>query len=178
MRDRHDETRSQDTNTRVSKSRRRRKPDGARKTIKSRDLLDACFEHAAIGFSVTDLDGRIVEVNPALCSLTGYTEAELRSTPNIQTLLHSSDVAAASEKTQSLMAGKVPAYDVELRYVKNNGSIVWVRESVSLVHDKAGVPVNIVRLTQDISQQKLAEESLRKIEAWNITERKRAQELL
>ena len=178
MRDRHDETRSQDTPRRVSKSRRRLKPDGARKTIKSRDLLDACFEHAAIGFSVTDLDGRIVEVNPALCSLTGYSEAELRSTPNIQTLLHSSDAAAANEKTQSLMAGDVPAYDVELRYVKQNGSIVWVRESVSLVHDEAGVPVNIVRLTQDISQQKLAEESLRKIEAWNITERKRAQELL
>ena len=71
------------------------------------------------------------------------------------------------EKTHALIAGEIPAYVTEQRFVKRDGSIVWVRNNVFPVHDKDGLPINIVRLTQDITQQRLAEASLRKIEAWN-----------
>jgi PAS domain S-box-containing protein len=135
--------------------------------MKNRDLLDVCFEHATIGFAVTDLEGRVLEVNRALCLLTGYSEAELQSTSDIHTLIDPSDLPAAIEKTRALIAGEIPAYVVELRLIKKDGSTVWVRNNVSLVHGKAGTPVNIVRLTEDITQQKLAEASLRKVEAWN-----------
>ena len=180
MRDRPDEhkTRSHEPNKRSSRSRRRPKPDNVRPALNSPEFFNSCLEHAAIGFSVTDLQGRVLEVNPALCSLTGYSEAELRSTPNIHTLIHPSDLPDAIEKRQELIAGEASAYVLEQRFVKKDGSFVWVRNSVSLVHDKAGLPVNVVCLTQDITQQKTAEASLRKIEAWNDSERKRAQELL
>lgn len=167
MRDRSDEptARSHETNLRAAKSPPRRKPDSVPKTVKS---VDACFEHAAIGFSVTDLEGRFVKVNPGFCSITGYSEAELRSESfGIQILFHPSDLPAAIEKTRALIAGDISAFVFEPRFVKKDGAIIWVRNSVSLVRDKAGVPVNVVRLTEDITQQKLAETSLREIEAWN-----------
>ena len=171
MRDRQDErkTRSHESNKRGSRSPRRPNPQPVQKTAKARDLLAASFEHAAVGFSVTDLEGRLLEVNPALCSLTGYSEAELRSTPSIHILIHPADLPATVEKTEALIAGEVPAYLLEGRRLKKDGSIVWVRDSVSLVRDEAGVAVSIVRLTQDITQQKLAEASLRKVQAWNET---------
>jgi PAS domain S-box-containing protein len=169
MRDRQDEptARSHETNSRVTKSRCR-KPSRVRKSLKSVALFDACFEHAAIGFSVTDLEGHFLEVNPSFCSITGYSEADLRSeTFALQNLVHPSDLPAVIERTRALIAGESPAFFAEVRYVRNDGTIIWVRNSVSLVHDKAGVPVNVVRLTRDITQEKLAETSLREIEAWN-----------
>ena len=180
MRDRPDEhkSRSNEPNKRSSRSRRRPKSDRVSPALNSPELFNSCLEHAAIGFSITDLQGRVLEVNPALCSLTGYSEAELRSISNIHTLIHPSDSPDAIEQTQALIAGEAKRYVLEQRFVKKDGSFVWVRNSVWLVHDKAGLPINVVCLTQDITQQKTAEASLRKIEAWNDSERKRAQELL
>ena len=171
MRDRQNErkTRSHESNKRGSKSPRRANPQPVDNTPNGRDLLAASFAHAAIGFSVTDLEDRLLEVNPALCSLTGYSEAELRSTPSVHILIHPADLPATVEKTQALIAGDIPAYVLEGRRLKKDGSIVWVRDSVSLVRDEAGLPVGVVRLTQDITKQKVAEASLRRVEAWNET---------
>ncbi len=169
MRDSQNErkTRLHDPDTRVSTSRRRPNSERVRDTVNRQELFDACFEHAAIGLSITDLQGRVLDVNAAMCSLTGYSETELRSTSSIDTLIHPSDLPAALEKTRALIERQIPAYVFEGRYVKKDGSVVWVRNSVSLVHDDAGVPVNIARVTQDITQQKLAETSLHEMEAWN-----------
>ena len=170
MRDRKGEpkARTHDTNSRFPKSPRRSRPVRVRKPIKTAALLDACFEHAAIGFSITDLEGRLLEVNPAFCSITGYSETELLfETSGIHALLHPSDLPAAIEKTSALVAGEIPAFIAEERYSKRDGTMIWVRSSVSLARDKAGLPVSVVRLTQDITKQKLAETSLREIEAWN-----------
>src|SRR5688572_16620063 len=108
MRDRPDEhkSRSHEPNKGRSRSRRRPDPDYVRPALNSPELFNSCLEHAAIGFSITDLQGRVLEVNPALCSLTGYSEAELRSISNIHTLIHPSDLPDAIEKKQALIAGE------------------------------------------------------------------------
>ena len=41
--------------------------------VKTDDLFKACFEHANIGFSITDLEDRLLAVNPAYCTITGYS---------------------------------------------------------------------------------------------------------
>src|SRR5690349_19088683 len=81
-------------------------------------LLNACFEHATIGFSITDLEGRLLEVNAAYCAITGYTEAELRLTEDFKTLTHPDDVAPSLEQVRALKSGEIPAFTIEKRYLR------------------------------------------------------------
>ena len=153
--------------------------------VKNDDLFKSCFAHAAIGFSISDLDGRLLEVNPAYCAITGYSETELRLTFDLQTLTHPEDLPLALEKVRALKEGEIPAFIIEKRYVRKDESVVWVQNSVSLIRDEAGRPTHIVRLTQDITEHKLTEVSLRQVQArneailvsvaTNISHRKRAQ---
>lgn len=133
--------------------------------LKSPEVLNACFDQATVGFSVTDLEGRLIEVNPAFCSITGYSSDELRTQLEPGSLTHPEDLPVVRERLQALIAGDVPGFVVEKRYVCKTGDIVWVQNSVSLIRDKDGHPQSVVRLTQDITEKKLAEASLHKVQA-------------
>jgi PAS domain S-box-containing protein len=126
-------------------------------------LFRASFAHAAVGLAINDLQGRFLEVNPAYCSITGYTEAELHSL-DFQTITHPDDLPKTMEQVRALLAGEIPAFVREKRYVRKDGSIVWVQNSVSLVRDNDGLPINFVRLSQDITERKRVEEALREAE--------------
>src|SRR5687767_7003687 len=119
----------------AARRQRRRNPRPAN-TVKDSDIFSACFEHAAIGLSLTDLEGRVGDANAAYCSITGYTQRELKASVDLRTLIHPSDLPLALEKMRALIAGEVPAFVVEHRYVKKDNSIAWVQNSVSLVSDK------------------------------------------
>ena len=169
MRDRQNERNSgspKKINLRARISRQRREPSRVQMTA---DPFSACFEHAEVGLSITDLDGRLLQVNSAFCSLTGYTESELLTAVDYKTLVHPPDLAFDQEDTRALIAGEVPAFTIEQRYVKRDGSIVWVQNAVSLISDEAGETSHpkIARVTQDISARRDAEASLREIEARN-----------
>ena len=76
------------------------------------ELFRACFAHAPIGFAVTDIEGQILEANPAYCAITGYTEAELRSM-NFAQLEHPEDVARTTENLRALLAGEIPDFVID-----------------------------------------------------------------
>src|SRR5215467_11082952 len=105
-------------------------PDAAPNTaLKQDQLFKACFEHATIGFSITDLEGLLLEVNEAYCAITGYTDAELRQTHDFKTLTHPDDLPANVEKIRALLDGEIPEFKIEKRYIRKDGQIVWVRNS-------------------------------------------------
>ncbi len=171
MRDREQERHAL-RNSKITRSRRKRNkvPESTVNTFSQ------CFEHAALGLSVTDLQGRMLDVNLAYCSMTGYSEAELKQQVDVQSLIHSSDLPIALEKMRALVAGEIPAFIVEHRYLTKHGSTVWFQNNVSLIRNKAGQPSSIAWLTQDISERKRAEASLAALEetrsARNVAEQK------
>jgi PAS domain S-box-containing protein len=142
-------------------------PKAAETAVKNDDLFKACFAHATIGFSLTDLDGRILEVNAAYCAITGYSEAELRSKFELHTLTHPADLPSNLEKMKALKAGEIPAFVIEKRYIRKDRTVIWVQNSVSLIRDDAGRPTHIVRLTQNINEHKLTQVSLREVRTRN-----------
>jgi PAS domain S-box-containing protein len=160
MRDREQERHAAHRNSKTNRSRRRRDKVPA-STV---NTFSKCFEHAALGLSVTDLEGRMLDVNLAYCSMTGYTEAELKQHVDLKTLIHPSDLPIALEKMRGLIAGDIPAFIVEHRYLTKEGSTVWFQNNVSLIRNKAGQPSSIAWLTQDISERKRAEASLAALE--------------
>jgi len=117
------------------------------------------FEHAAIGISLRDLDGRYVEVNPALCRLLGRDSVELIGRRPEQ-FTHPDDLSAGPMATDRLLGSTAATYEGERRYLRPDGSVVWATISVSLVRDANGDPRYFFSQIQDITDRKRAEESL------------------
>ena len=121
------------------------------------------FQHAAIGMALKDPEGRFLDVNETLCAITGYTEQELTQM-DFKALTHPADLPRNLELFHQLIAGEVPSYLIEKRYIKKDGEIVWVRISVALLRDEQGLPANVVHLCEDITARRQAEEALRQKE--------------
>ncbi|OWK36826.1 PAS domain S-box protein [Fimbriiglobus ruber] len=130
----------------------------------SEERFRGALEHAAIGMALVTPDGRWLRVNPSLCQIVGYTEAELLAR-TYRELTHPDDLAASNGHVARLLGGDVPAYQYEKRYVHKTGRPVWVQLSVSLVRDAGGVPLHLVAQIQDVSDRRRAEDELRRTRA-------------
>ncbi len=117
------------------------------------------FLHAAVGMAIVALDGRWLEVNPALCQMLGYSEAELQAT-NFQAITYPADLDDDLAKVEQLLSGEINSYQMEKRYVHQQGNLVWINLSVSLVRDKNNQPLYFVALIENIDERKRAEQAL------------------
>ena len=129
----------------------------------SEGRLRGVFESAQIGMIVTGPGARILRANPALCSLLDYTEDELRQRTFVD-ITHPDDVEHSRRQSQALRSGKAPHIDMEKRYVRRDGSVVWARTTVSRTMGPAEDGREFVVMVQDISQRKRMERELGKIE--------------
>jgi PAS domain S-box-containing protein len=98
----------------------------------------AIFEDAPIGIVVVDADLKVVDVNAAYCDLVGYTEAEMMSR-RIPDFTHPEDQARDAEFLKLVLAGSLPHYRAEKRYITKNGETVWASITVTALLDKSGV---------------------------------------
>jgi len=128
----------------------------------SEERFRNAFAHAATGMALTNLDGRFLEINQAFCQITGYTEQELvaRDFPSIT---HPDDLPRNMDLMRQILAGIIPTYVIEKRYLHKQGGAVWVRISVSLLRDSKRQPQHMIALVEDITERKQAEESLREL---------------
>jgi len=122
--------------------------------------FEEVFERAPIGTALLDSDVRWLLVNRALCEITGYTADELVGR-RFDGIVHPDDVHNDSEQRRRLLAGEIPAYQVEKRYFDAAGETVSAILSVSVVRDQDGVPLHYIAQLQDISERKRLEEHLR-----------------
>jgi diguanylate cyclase (GGDEF)-like protein/PAS domain S-box-containing protein len=118
------------------------------------------FDHAAIGMALVAPDGRFLLVNHALCHLLGYTQEELLAT-TFHALTHPDDLASDVAQISALLEGRVNGYQMEKRYIRRDGRVIWTELSVSLVRALDGTPLHFLSQVQDIDARKLAEEQLR-----------------
>lgn len=122
----------------------------------SEEKLRAAFANAAIGFALTGLDGSFLEANPAYCRITGYSADELREKSYLP-LIHPDEQEATREAIERMLSSREAGFVAESRYVRKDGDLIWVRESVSTVRDEAGQPRWIIALIEDISERKQAQ---------------------
>jgi PAS domain S-box-containing protein len=97
------------------------------------------FEEAALGIALVDMEGRLVESNPALQRMLGYSGEELRGLV-LTEFIHKDDVTASLDLYRELMAGRRSQYTTETRYTRRNGQTVWANVIVSLVRGTVGQP--------------------------------------
>lgn len=130
----------------------------------SEQRFRGAFETAAHGMALVSPEGRWLRVNRAICEMVGYSDTELL-TIDFQTVTHPDDLDADLAYVQALLAGQIETYQMEKRYFHKEGSVVWVLLSVSLVRAGDGKPLYFVSQIQNITDQKLAEDALRRSEA-------------
>jgi PAS domain S-box-containing protein len=123
------------------------------------------FEEGPIGMAIVGLDYLFVKVNPTLCQMVGYTEAEL-ITLTFANITHPDDLEMDVQLAEQLFQGKIPFYKVEKRYFKKNQEILWIMLTVSLVHDEEGKPLYYLVMIEDITERKQLEQELAIREAW------------
>ncbi len=125
----------------------------------SEERFRSAFDYAAIGMALVAPDGKWLEVNHSLCRIIGYSEDQLLAT-NFQSLTHLEDLIASQEHISQLLAGKIPACQMEKRYMHILGHAVWVLQSVSMVRDPDNESARLIFQIQDITDRKRAEERL------------------
>ncbi len=120
----------------------------------------ATFEEAAIGMNLVDLQGRTVTSNPAFQKMIGYTLEELRQMA-FTDFTHPDDAGSNWALFQELITGKRGTYQLEKRYIRQDGQVIWVRLTASLVYDEQKHPLFVVGMAEDVSDRKRAEQALR-----------------
>jgi PAS domain S-box-containing protein len=120
----------------------------------------AVFEHAAIGMVHTGLDGRLLLVNQCYCDIVGYSHAELLRM-KFQDLTHPDYVEATLSHRRRLLAGEADTYAMEKRYIRRDGSTIWVRTTVSLIRTPSNEPAHFVAIVEDINERKQLERRTR-----------------
>jgi PAS domain S-box-containing protein len=115
------------------------------------------FDAAPIGMSLTSLtEGRWLQVNGALCELTGYSAEELLETTFAE-ITHPDDAEADLALTQRLIAGELSSYELEKRYVRKDGTTVWILLHASIVRGEDDHALYKVAHAQDITARKRRE---------------------
>src|SRR5690606_16487817 len=96
------------------------------------------FELSAVGVAQSDpTTGCFMRVNRRFCELTGYSEEQLRRTTFTE-ITHSDDRAANAAAIGKVLRGEAERWDIEKRYVRRDGSVVWAHVSGRAMTDPAG----------------------------------------
>ncbi len=125
----------------------------------SEQRFRSIFEKVAAGMVTTRLDGAYLQVNPAICVMLGYTESELLRKQFPQTV-HEDDLAKFQEQFAEVLAGRRHDIEVEMRYVRKDGSTMWGHTTAVWQFDSENSPTYCIHLIQNINQRKYAMHAL------------------
>jgi PAS domain S-box-containing protein len=120
----------------------------------------AMFEVSSVGKIETECEtGRFLAANAAMCKLVGYSEAELLATTAFD-ITHPDERERDRSLIRRLLVGELPVFDVEKRYIRKDGTTVWVRVTANVIRDESGRPLRSMAVIQDLTARKQAEQAL------------------
>ena len=110
---------------------------------------------APVGIGLADLDGLVLDMNPALCRLFGL-DAPLSQPRPVTDFVHPDDVADLIDRFRRLVddAPRPPGTDVlraEMRFVRPDGLVLWTRVVASLLRDEDGAPSRVMAFIEDLA---------------------------
>ncbi|OIR05583.1 putative diguanylate cyclase YegE [mine drainage metagenome] len=119
------------------------------------------FELTSLPLVRNSLTGEFIEVNEAWCKLFGYSQEEVLSRHlSWQQLTHPDDFEPSDSMLKKMIAGEMPDYKIEKRYLHKDGSVLWGIAQVKLVRDEKGEPAFTIGTIQDITERKQAEKMI------------------
>jgi PAS domain S-box-containing protein len=126
----------------------------------SEERFRAAFDFAPSGQCLTSLDGRFLRVNRAFAALLGYDPEELPGM-NFRLVSHPDDLAQSEGLIRRVVAGEIESFELEKRYLKKDGSIVWTLVRTSLLRSQGGKARHFISHVVDITERKRTEAEVR-----------------
>jgi len=130
----------------------------------SEERFRSTFEQAAVGIGHIAPEGHWLRANQKLAEITGYSPEELGKVTYKQ-ITHPEDLAADEEQTNKLAAGEIDHYVIEKRYIRKNGSPVWVNVTCSGIRAADGKLKYFISVVEDIQARKSVEETAYRLAA-------------
>ncbi len=131
--------------------------------LKIRKEFQDYFDSSSVGLSVTAPDKTWIEVNQKLCKMLGYTREELIGLTWIE-LSHPADLIENLKLFQQVLDGKIDNYELDKRFIRKDGSNIYVTLSVVCQRNEDGSVHHFLSSYIDITERKRAEESIRESE--------------
>ncbi|MEQ8963294.1 MAG: PAS domain S-box protein, partial [Coleofasciculus sp. C2-GNP5-27] len=112
----------------------------AEKTLReSEERFRSIFENVSVGIALLDLDGYILTANEAKCRFLGYSSGQLVGM-HFSRLTHPEDWSLDANLFESIVCGKRTNYTIDKRYLRQDGTCVWGRITVSVIKHDNGSP--------------------------------------
>ena len=134
--------------------------EAKRDQVEALARFEATFAGAMIGMVLMDLDGRIIDSNPAIQELLGHSHSELMDR-RVSEFVHPDDRLEARAAYLRMVAGGEGPLRRQQRFLNRRGEVVWVDASASRVRDSDGCESFAIGMIQDITLRKEAEAALR-----------------
>lgn len=117
------------------------------------------FEEAVVGMCLVDMGGYLLDSNPALQAMLGFSREELYRT-SFTALSHPADQEESPALFRELVEGSRDAYRLEKRFIRKDGQVVWGQLTVSLVRGAGGERQLAMAMVEDITKRKQAEDEI------------------
>ncbi|MCK6408715.1 MAG: PAS domain S-box protein [Thauera sp.] len=115
-------------------------------------------------------EGRWLRVNQKLCDIVGYSREDLLS-KTFHDITHPDDLGADLENVRQMLTGEIKTYSIEKRYIRKDGSTVWINLTVALIRGDAGQPDYFISVVEDISERKRVnaelQQKLAELQQWH-----------
>jgi len=125
---------------------------------KTEAKFQAIFEHSVIGIGLTDIKGQIVEINPALCQMLGYSREELCGKYFTDFI---SSQTEDLELYQQLVSGIRDRIEIERPLLHKDGKLVWANLSISIILGNNDIPEFLLAIIQDMTERQQTQLKLR-----------------
>ncbi|HET7596886.1 MAG TPA: PAS domain S-box protein, partial [Burkholderiales bacterium] len=119
------------------------------------------FDNAPVGIMHTAVaDYRILSANRKLAEMLGYTQEELLGMTSTDIVHPDYRFSDRAKYMDPMRNDAIESFASERKFVRKDGASIWVNRTVSLVRDAAGNPLYFIRIVEDISERKQAEEAI------------------
>jgi PAS domain S-box-containing protein len=121
------------------------------------------FEQASVGMDHLSIEGRFLRVNQRYCEITGYSREELLGM-RLEQITHPDDQEKDRTHIARLLHGEEASAAWEKRYIRKDGSLIWVAANATAVRPGGGEPAYVLGVAEDITGRVAAEQALRQSE--------------
>ena len=125
----------------------------------SEERLRATFDNATSGMALVSLEGKFARVNAALCQMYGYEEQELLG-KSFQEITHPDDLNIGVEWLRKMSRGEAEKLQVEKRYLRKDGGVIWCSVVASVIKDAQGKPLHMFSHIIDVTERRRIEQEL------------------
>lgn len=124
--------------------------------------LRGIFEQAPMGIMQLSLNNQLLRANQKFLDIVGYSFEELRAQKVVHLVTHPEDLQRSLVYEEMIRSGETDTYSMEKRYVRKDGSTIWVSLTKTAVKTADGNLQFLIAIIEDITGRKRTEAALQR----------------